>query len=288
MAVSNCSRTCRQCGSTFVRTAKGQPTKYCSAACLSRNARKCEKCGSALAGLKRMRWCSDTCMPKRKQKHYDTKPRGPFACMVCGVSYMTLRARGEGEKYCSIACSGVSKRRIPDYVRAAKAKARLDNARKRELIKARKKIEEDVRNNKRAIRKAKMFAKSRSRCKICGAEYPKKQSFRFCSDRCRNSAHRAQRSKEKAIRRQRIRRVSHSIDPIKVFERDRWRCHICGMSTPVELRGKCNDRAPELDHVISLKDGGTHTWGNVRCACRKCNIEKSASSFGQLGFDIAA
>lgn len=78
-----------------------------------------------------------------------------------------------------------------------------------------------------------------------------------------------------------------TIDPIKVFERDKWRCHLCGNRTPRRLRGTLESRAPELEHIVSLADGGTHTWGNVACSCRKCNQEKGAESRGQLGFDIA-
>lgn len=77
------------------------------------------------------------------------------------------------------------------------------------------------------------------------------------------------------------------IDPFKVLERDKWRCHLCGVKTPKSKRGTHDDRAPELEHIVSLADGGTHTWGNVACSCRKCNIEKGAASHGQLGFDIS-
>lgn len=79
-----------------------------------------------------------------------------------------------------------------------------------------------------------------------------------------------------------------SIDPIKVFERDKWRCHICNIKTPRKLRGTYDDRAPELEHIVPLSQGGTHTWGNVACSCRKCNGAKGATAFGQLGLRIAA
>lgn len=78
------------------------------------------------------------------------------------------------------------------------------------------------------------------------------------------------------------------IDPIRVFERDGWRCHICGQKTLRRYRGTQHDRAPELEHIVSFADGGTHTWGNVACACKKCNQSKGASSFGQLGLRIPA
>lgn len=73
-----------------------------------------------------------------------------------------------------------------------------------------------------------------------------------------------------------------AFDPIEVLERDRWRCHLCGASTPKRLRGSYNDRAPELDHIIPLSVGGEHSRRNTACACRKCNIAKAGRPLGQL------
>lgn len=68
-----------------------------------------------------------------------------------------------------------------------------------------------------------------------------------------------------------------NVDVIGVFERDLWTCKICGCPTPATLRGTYATNAPELDHVIPLSKGGTHTADNVQCACRKCNREKGAN-----------
>ncbi|WP_238346266.1 HNH endonuclease [Luteimonas saliphila] len=82
--------------------------------------------------------------------------------------------------------------------------------------------------------------------------------------------------------------MADSIDPLLVFERDKWACHLCGRKTPARLRGSCDPRAPEIDHVLPLAAGGTHTWGNVKCACRECNGRKSDRPLGQLGLELAA
>ena len=66
-----------------------------------------------------------------------------------------------------------------------------------------------------------------------------------------------------------------NVDPIKVFERDKWKCQICGVKTPRKLRGTINDRAPELDHIMPLSRGGAHSYMNTQCLCRKCNAAKS-------------
>ena len=76
-------------------------------------------------------------------------------------------------------------------------------------------------------------------------------------------------------------------DAIKVFERDGWRCHLCGKKTLKSKRGTKHDLAPELEHITSLKDGGGHTLRNVACSCRKCNAVKNSDSYGQLNLGYA-
>jgi hypothetical protein len=71
----------------------------------------------------------------------------------------------------------------------------------------------------------------------------------------------------------------------KVCERDRYRCQLCGCKTPKRLRGTFEPNAPELDHIVPINaEGGSpgHAWHNVQCACRRCNLKKSATPLGQL------
>lgn len=78
------------------------------------------------------------------------------------------------------------------------------------------------------------------------------------------------------------------INPLEVFERDGWICHICKEPTSRSRGRDARNNDPkfaELEHVVALSDGGTHTWQNVACACRSCNCRKQASSFGQLHLD---
>ena len=69
---------------------------------------------------------------------------------------------------------------------------------------------------------------------------------------------------------------------LMVLERDGWRCHICSKIAPKRLRGTTDDRAPEVEHIISVNAGGTDDPWNLRCAHRKCNRDKDRASFGQL------
>lgn len=74
-----------------------------------------------------------------------------------------------------------------------------------------------------------------------------------------------------------------SFNVLRILERDKWRCQLCGVSTPKRLRGTTDPRAPELDHIIPLSAGGPHLPHNVQCACRQCNSDKGARPLGQLG-----
>lgn len=102
----------------------------------------------------------------------------------------------------------------------------------------------------------------------------------YCSSAC---AKRCNKRVRRKLERARLRSVTvETVNPTKVFERDRWRCHLCGCSTPRRLRGSFDDRAPELDHITPLSRGGDHSYRNTACACRKCNSLKADSIKGQL------
>lgn len=95
----------------------------------------------------------------------------------------------------------------------------------------------------------------------------------FCSHACfKKNKNRRGRERRRALARG---VSSERVDPIKVFERDKWSCQICGVKTPRKLRGSYDDKAPELDHVMPISLGGAHSYMNTQCACRKCNADKS-------------
>lgn len=120
-------------------------------------------------------------------------------------------------------------------------------------------------------------------CEDCGIAIGASTAHRTYCEQCstkRRQAHkRASRLARKAAERAATVEV---FDPLDVLERDGWRCHICGCRTPKRLRGTYAPNAPELDHIISLADGGEHSPRNTACACRKCNGLKGRRSFGQL------
>ncbi|AKR55715.1 hypothetical protein XM25_07875 [Devosia sp. H5989] len=80
--------------------------------------------------------------------------------------------------------------------------------------------------------------------------------------------------------RERVQEVE-AVNPLLVFERDRWTCKLCGRKTPKRLRGTVKPDAPELDHIVPLALGGEHSYRNTQCACRQCNSAKGATAMGQ-------
>lgn len=80
--------------------------------------------------------------------------------------------------------------------------------------------------------------------------------------------------------------IAEHVDRIKVFERDKWTCKMCGCKTSKKLIGSGLMQAPSLDHITPLSKGGAHTYSNVQCLCRRCNSIKNASQIGQQVLSI--
>lgn len=120
-------------------------------------------------------------------------------------------------------------------------------------------------------------------CRECGCSFTPPYGVKrrtYCSDECADRAiRRVTRKKRKA--QQRLVTVE-AVDPNKVFDRDGWRCQLCGKPTPRSKRGTITAQAPELDHIIPLSRGGEHSYKNTQCACRACNLRKGADIKGQL------
>ena len=110
-------------------------------------------------------------------------------------------------------------------------------------------------------------------CKQCAKIFtpePGQARFLFCSIHCCWNFH----SGKPRRRARRFGVAYEHIDPNDVFERDAWRCQICGRKTPRAWRGTLRPQAPEIDHRTPLSRGGTHTWNNVQTACHACNVKK--------------
>jgi hypothetical protein len=124
--------------------------------------------------------------------------------------------------------------------------------------------------------------RSPRKCVICGVMFSRNYGQCgprvICSPKCRRAVKQAYKKAREA--RERVVTVE-TVVPLNVFERDKWRCQICGNHTPRKLRGTIDAKAPELDHIIPLAAGGEHSYRNTQCACRACNSAKGAKPLGQ-------
>ncbi len=235
--------------------------------------------------------CSKSCAMKMRPKRL-TAPI--VHCKGCGVEFSARMCGGQRMVFCTrdcltqharlVACEIAALRRIGSaYRRYAKA---CERARDREM----RPIKPDPYT---------------CQCKVCGSAFSSNRFGkppRYCSYSCRlvgkkmvpsraaaksSSARRAAKSRARAVRRNRT-AGGESFDPFEVMERDNWRCGLCRVSTPKAKRGSCEPDAPELDHIVPLARGGSHTRQNTRCLCRKCNSAKSDLLDHEYALKIAA
>lgn len=128
--------------------------------------------------------------------------------------------------------------------------------------------------------------RSSRKCRRCGDAFVPAYGdlrVRYCSRICmRRASYRSGHTH----RRRAVKLGLHAefFDKRRIFERDGWRCQLCGCSTPERLQGTRHPRAPELDHVTALANGGEHVPSNCQCSCRRCNQAKgSGPARGQRG-----
>ena len=83
------------------------------------------------------------------------------------------------------------------------------------------------------------------------------------------------------LREERIKAAKQDdIDLDALIERDGGICYICKKKTDKRRSFHRNEKRgdmrnyPSINHVIPISRGGSHTWDNVRLACRSCNSKK--------------
>jgi len=276
--------------------------------------KKCENCGkeytTTRSNYSRARYCSDECSSQSRAK--------TFQCVVCGNEFKQKRnTRG---KYCGLSCYRKDQSRLQREKNTHKAlkknpwspvewrgcyvcgKELGPRPGQSSFCQSCKDALGSAANSADGKGYSREFLRDRisgRTCRVCGELFtPYNDSSTVCSSKCGRQtpeykAARKEYKQTEAFKRQkrienrkrRARKYNNgpldSIDPIDVFDRDGWRCRICGVYTPKSLRGTTEDRAPELDHIVPLAAGGTHTLDNVQCSCRACNSEKGATIYQQ-------
>jgi len=312
--------TCVQCAVAFTQTGKGRTRAQCydcsparpdQGVCKKTEPRNCIGCGAQLpsAYFKRCAPCNAEHYKEYQTRRARSRGVRPMAEMIeqsrqGSVRYSGLKCRGCGEdfvpkktdrlKYCSRRCASSDQDRKAELARARRERwVPILEARRAlaEEVKALRAIARGMRASiKRCIVLSERRARAKQPCEHCGTALGGRAAkrgggaARFCSPACyRNSdARRDAKRVARVARKARMRCVQvEPVNPIKVFERDGWRCHLCGTMTIKARRGTYHPKAPELDHIVPLSKGGEHSYRNTACAHRACNNAKSDNVAGQ-------
>lgn len=241
-----------------------------------------------------MVYCDVRCRRRAKERRRPTtyrrrRPTKKSTCRRCGEPFLSTpnaKSASGWTEYCSSACWGATRTIVAArwkrvFVTVRRAKCETCG---RPFAGLGTYCGEGCRPS------AYEWAPDEKKCGECGQAFTQERKWQvMCSEACAEKVRRRGKRVAKARRRARMRGQEHEpIDPFKVFERDGWRCHLCGDKLSPRKRGSYDPKAPELDHVIPLAAGGSHTWGNVACACRECNLKKGARPIGQIGLPLAA
>jgi 5-methylcytosine-specific restriction endonuclease McrA len=250
---------------------------------------ECVQCHGKFESSHAKRYCSSYC--KERAGHLKGRPgaaaRGPLAriaerpCAGCGVAFKPRLAKYG--TYCSRACSFAQKAAAPSCTVWASYCLGCGSP----FVTRHKRAYCNDGCRPSACYEYISVAPEAKNCRGCGVAFKVVvgggRPREYCSTTCAMRAAQAIKRIAKSKRRARMRAVTiENVDPFRVFDRDGWRCQLCGVATPKRKRGTYDDDAPELDHIIPLSRGGAHSYLNVQCACRKCNGEKSGEPRGQL------
>lgn len=217
------------------------------------------------------------------------------AASDCSVVFVLARHPNGGwtrKRFCSARCQGREKRRKPDYQEAERRRNR-----RRQMYITRRGREVRERNRdwgswweaqRRREDRADLNRKADSGpcCRLRQRPRPRHFLGGYCSecdvpfvawDKKGNYSSRCSRCTKARWRETHYARAARHgarfdvVDPRLIFERDGWRCQLCGRKTVAEWGSK---RSATLDHIVPMACGGDHVRENLQCACWSCNSRK--------------
>ena len=276
-------RVCAYCGKEFV--AHRADKEYCS-----------QKCKDIAIRMRKGIKCNTNTEPYHKICVFCGKPFNTFRNTIATCSSECAKARKNHRKYFPVEVERVNTTKqwvnnaqdAFEYVSHTKGRVKIKckccgNVIERAKSTVRhKKVKceccEEAKQLQKARQKMACFfialksARMPKKCESCGktftSNYP---TQKYCSDKCKKHGY---------SYRSRCRHYGVYYDPsvtrIKVLRRDKGICQICGKTCNPQDKswGSSGPDFPTIDHIIPLAKGGTHTWGNVQCACGICNSNK--------------
>lgn len=252
---------CQRCGESFEpRTSGGKPQKFCSRTCYDRwhtvrhreanrpvRSALCTECGGPIAhnletGRPR-RYCSERCKQRVSNRAQNRRrlPAPKQVARACERCGATFGPLRRDQVYCSPRCR----------INAGQAR----------------------RYHGAPLRQGVQFDRQ---CVECGSAFVAlKDNAKWCSAICRIRT----RGRDESRRRTPGSGASLYADR-EIFERDKWRCHLCGK----KVDPKADRRSPlgaTIDHLVPLSEGGRDDAANVATAHLKCNRDKGVRAMNE-------
>lgn len=267
----------------------------------------CEQCGEKFTAHKfantRQRFCGNACRNAWRTQH----GRAPVVCICrhCGEEFQPKKK--DRNQFCGRECSrayfelhGHPQRRKPQSEQAPMPTCEVCG--KPCKRRGRKTCSPECNKERQRIKARENWESKSERdrsprpCKECGTVFvPEYGNLRrvFCGDECAEKAARRINRKHKyngnfnAATRRRLRDMygeswRAKYEPInkrRVFERDKWRCQLCGCR--VKRTKEYDVKQATIDHIVPIALGGEHRYANVQTACMECNSKKGATVQGQ-------
>lgn len=244
---------CKNCGKTFTHKSNGGTAqKFCSHKCRCdfnyknrkvKVKRTCEICNKKIiADNYYTNICSDECIKYKKEqiKLIKTKEK---------LKNKKIKVYKTKCKHCDNTIISKRKRSYCNDVCVDKAK-----------------------NKRRSLRKRKF-----KKCHNCSA-WHYKVGF-YCTERCRKKVNSIMNKEYNKVRYKIAKengKFDRGITIEKLMKRDGERCYLCGDAVLFDLH-YLHPKYPTIEHVLAIKNGGTHSWDNVKVACRECNTRKSTT-----------
>lgn len=195
------------------------------------------------------------------------------ACKLCGEIFYPTAYGSQIQKYCSNACRNKAyaiKNNIVTYNDCKYCSGKFKVGRRKKLC------SEECANKQKELEKIRN--RKLKKCCYCGRWH---YGFlrKYCSKECKYKANRVKDELRKSERLKRARsngQFDADIDIYKLIERDGGCCYLCG--DDVLFSYHYNDpKYPTIEHVLPISKGGSHSWDNVKVACRECNTRKSTT-----------
>lgn len=141
---------------------------------------------------------------------------------------------------------------------------RIEKEKRAQEIKAEKERQRKVAKYKKITYKQQQMKE----CIVCGSLFMPNGNQKMCSLECRKR--RINRNKDHRISKDKL--IDNDITLEKLYARDDGVCHLCGgLCDWDDEPSRIGSKYPSIDHLITIADGGEHSWNNVKLAHWYCN-----------------